>query len=141
MFVSQLMTHDPVTVSMDESVAAIKEMFDSHMFHHLIVVEEGAVVGIISDRDLLRALSPFIGKRDERTADARLLQRHAHQIMTRNPVCVSERTPLSEAMALILAHRISSLPVVDASRRPVGILSWRDVVSWALGRIADSHAA
>ena len=141
MFVSQLMTRNPVTVGLDETVAHIQQMFDTHGFHHLIVVEDEQVVGIISDRDLLRALSPFIGRRDERTADARLLQRHAHQIMTRSPVCATERTTVQEAMALILAHRISALPVVDTQRRPLGIISWRDAVSWALGRIAESHAA
>ena len=136
MLVSQLMTRTPVTVGMDVTVAEIKDLFDDRMFHHLIVIEDGMVVGIISDRDLLHWLSPFIGKRDERSADARLLQRHAHQIMTRHPVCVRESTPASEAVALLLTHRISCLPVTDTDGHPLGIITWRDLISWSLGQMA-----
>ncbi len=139
MIVAQLMTRAPVTISLDATVGQIKELFDDHLFHHLIVIEEARVVGIISDRDLLRSLSPFIGKRDERAADARLLQRHAHQIMTRHPVCVRERTTAAEAAALLLAHRISCLPVIDDQGHPIGIITWRDLVSWSLGQIAHTH--
>lgn len=141
MIVARLMTRDPVTVSMDETVARIKHLFDTQRFHHLIVVEDTKVVGVISDRDLLRSLSPFIGKRDERAADERLLHRRAHQVMTRHPVCVREHTPLAEATSLILAHRISCLPVIDDDHHPVGIITWRDLVSWSLGQMVQGHAA
>ena len=140
MLVSQLMTHAPVTVGLDQTVGHIKELFDDHLFHHLIVVEHGLVVGVISDRDLLRSLSPFIGRRDERTADARLLDRHAHQIMSRHPICVREKTTAAEAAALLLAHRISCLPVVDEANHPVGIITWRDLIAWSLGQMAHTHS-
>lgn len=141
MVVANLMSRAPVTVGMDATVAQIKDLFNDHLFHHLIVVDDSRVVGVISDRDLLRSLSPFIGKRDERAADERLLHRHAHQIMTRTPICVGERTPVAEAAALLLAHRISCLPVIDELQRPVGILTWRDLISWSLTQMARSHAA
>jgi acetoin utilization protein AcuB len=139
MLVGQLMTPAPVTVDLDATVAHIKELFDDHLFHHLVVVERGEVVGVISDRDLLRSLSPFVGRRDERAADARLLQRHAHQIMSRHPVCVRQTTTAAEAAGLILAHRISCLPVVDAGNHVVGIITWRDLISWSLGEMAHAH--
>lgn len=141
MLVAQLMSPNPVTISPDETVAQIQHLLEQHRFHHLLVVEEGRLVGVVSDRDVLAALSPFVGRRDERAADARLLRRHAHQIMTRNPVRVTESTPLTEAASLILAHRISSVPVVDASGAPVGILTWRDLVSWAVAQMARNKAA
>ena len=139
MLVGQLMTHQPVTVSMDATVAQVKELFDIHGFHHLVVIEREVVVGVISDRDLLRSLSPFVGRRDERLADARLLQRHAHQIMSRHPVCVRQNTLASEAAALLLAHRISCLPVVDERGGLLGIITWRDLISWSLGEMAHGR--
>lgn len=141
MLVSNLMTTDPVTVGMDATVAHIRDIFNDRRFHHLIVVEHGQIVGVISDRDLLGALSPFIGRRDERAADERLLHRHAHQIMTRDPICIEAGTHAESAAALLLAHRISCLPVVDGQRRPVGIVTWRDLISWSLTRIAQGRAA
>jgi len=141
MLVADLMTPDPVTVSMDATVLQIRELFNDRRFHHLIVVEHDQIVGVVSDRDLLGALSPFIGKRDERTADERLLHRHAHQIMSRNPICVTPGTLVEEAAAILLAHRISCLPVIDGHRRPVGIITWRDLISWSLTRMAQARAA
>lgn len=139
MLVAQLMTRDPVTVTMDVTVGQIRDLFESHKFHHLVVTEGQRVVGVISDRDLLASLSPFIGKRGERSTDAWLLERRAHQIMTRNPVCVRETTRAAEAAALLLAHRISCLPVVDDSSRALGIITWRDLIAWSLGQMAHTH--
>lgn len=141
MLVADLMTPDPITISMDETVAQIQHLLEQHQFHHLLVVEEGRLVGVVSDRDVLAALSPFVGRRDERAADARLLERRAHQIMTRNPIRVNDSMPAMEAASLILAHRISSVPVVDANAAPVGILTWRDLVSWAVSQMARNKAA
>ena len=141
MLVAELMTRDPITISMDETVAQIQHLLEQHRFHHLLVVEDGRLVGVVSDRDVLAALSPFVGRRDERAADARLLLRHAHQIMTRDPIRVNESTPVVEAASLILAHRISAVPVVDANGVPVGILTWRDLVSWAVSQMARNKAA
>jgi len=42
-------------------LATVKEIFDAVKFHHLLVVEEGELQGVVSDRDWLRAMSPFIG--------------------------------------------------------------------------------
>lgn len=141
MLVADLMTSQPVTVSMDATVSQVRDLFHNRRFHHLIVVEHDQVVGVISDRDLLSALSPFIGKRDERAADERLLHRHAHQIMSRDPICVTPTSLVEDAAALLLAHKISCLPVVDEARRPVGIITWRDLISWSLARLAQSRAA
>lgn len=141
MDIASLMTRQPVTVSMDDTVATVRDLLEAYVFHHLLVVEGEFLVGVISDRDVLAALSPFVGRRDERAADERLLHRKAHQIMSRNPVCVVEGTPLIEAAGLLLANRISCLPVVDAQGRPVGIVTWRDLLTWSLDRMADRRAA
>ena len=54
-----------------------------------------------------------------------ITQRH---IMTRNPISAPPETTLQQAVALILDHGISRLPVVDAQSHPVGIVTWRDVL-------------
>jgi CBS domain-containing protein len=48
-----------VTVTMDDSLARARELFNEHHFHHLLVVQGPILLlGIISDRDLLKAVSP-----------------------------------------------------------------------------------
>jgi acetoin utilization protein AcuB len=126
-----IMTTRVVTVELDDPLESVKKIFDSVKFHHLLVVEAGRLCGVISDRDLLRALSPYVGTRSETARDAATLKKRVHQIMTRRPVTLSPEATVADAVKLFLEHRVSCIPVVDEAFRPVGILSWRDVLkSW-----------
>src|SRR3546814_19196525 len=86
MRVMDMWTSSPISVRLDYNLATIKQICDSHGFHHLLVVAEDELFGIISDRDVLRAISPFVDSVSERAIDAATMKRHAHQIMTRKPV-------------------------------------------------------
>ena len=75
---------------MDDSVEYIRDLFEANKYHHLVVRgDQGECAGVISDRDLLKNISPFLGKPGERTADLSCLKRRAHQIMTRQLVAGS----------------------------------------------------
>jgi acetoin utilization protein AcuB len=117
-----------VTVTMDDSLATIRRLFQEHRFHHLLVVEHGSLVGIISDRDLLKAISPNIGTLSETDRDRATLNKRAHHIMTRNPVTVQATTPIETAAALMLEKKVSCLPVTSNNLRLEGILTWRDIL-------------
>ena len=58
--VETIMTQDVVTVDMDDPLYLIQRIFQREGFHHLLVVEEDQLVGVISDRDLLPAISPYV---------------------------------------------------------------------------------
>jgi acetoin utilization protein AcuB len=125
----QIMSPQVVTVSMDESLRVVRQLFEQHRFHHLLVIDGRRLVGVISDRDLLRHVSPFVGHDlAERAQDVATLNKRAHQIMTRAPISAHPDATLQEAIALILQHRISCLPVVDEQSHPIGIVTWRDLL-------------
>ena len=128
MTVQSIMSTRLVTVEMDDKLKVVKDIFDTMNFHHLLVVDEGLLVGVVSDRDLLRALSPFLGSVVESERDVATLNRRVHQIMTRHPITLGPQATLAEAAALFLAHNISCIPIVDSEFRPAGILSWRDML-------------
>jgi len=86
MNIEKVMSKTVVTVEMDDSLKMIKGIFNSTRFHHLLVVESGKLYGVISDRDLLESLSPNIGTITETTRDAAMLNKKAHQIMTRREI-------------------------------------------------------
>ncbi|MBL4810217.1 MAG: CBS domain-containing protein [Phycisphaerales bacterium] len=133
LIVSDVMTQPVETVSMDDTIRVIRDMFESNRYHHLIVHgDHRECVGVISDRDLLKNLSPFVGKLHERNEDRSLLERRAHQIMTRQLIAVRPNTALRAAARVMLDHRISCLPVVDQARHCIGIITLRDVVGWAV---------
>jgi len=125
---AEIMTTNVVSVDMDCSLKLIKEVFDNASFHHLLVVEGEELLGVISDRDLLRAVSPKVGTVAETAADVADLNRRAHQIMTRQPVTLSEDADIKAAIEVFNKHRISCIPIVDAQKKPVGIISWRDIL-------------
>ncbi len=128
MNLQNIMTTQIVTVDMDDRLAVVKHIFDSTKFHHLLVVEDGKLFGVVSDRDLLRALSPYIGSTVETARDTATLNKRVHQIMTRKPITLRPEAEIAEAVALFLDRRISCIPIVDDEFRPIGIVSWRDVI-------------
>src|SRR5271168_4478080 len=128
MEVGTIMTARVVSVEMDDRLDVVKKIFDTLNFHHLLVIDDSRTLkGIVSDRDLLKALSPYVGSAAENARDSATLNKRVHQIMSRNPVTLQRHALLSEAMQLFLEHRISCIPIVDDEFKPVGILSWRDV--------------
>jgi acetoin utilization protein AcuB len=128
MSVQQIMTEKIVTIELDDTLATIKEIFENLKFHHLLVIESDKLIGVVSDRDLLKALSPNIGTMSETFNDLATLNKRAYQIMTRKPITLHPEAPIADAVRLFITHRVSCIPVVDKEFRPVGIVSWRDIL-------------
>lgn len=130
MALSKIMTARVVTVHLDDALETIRYLFEETGFHHLIVVDQQRAVGVISDRDLLRALSPFIGTISERASDRALLERKAHQIMSRDMITLKPTDTIVSAVSLFNRHSISCIPIVDENMHLQGILSWRDIMHY-----------
>jgi acetoin utilization protein AcuB len=86
------------------------------------------LIGIVSDRDLLKALSPYVGSAAETTRDIATLNRRVHQIMSGNPIALHPQAQIADCVQLFLAERISCIPIVDHEFKPVGVVSWPDVL-------------
>ena len=128
MSVQQIMTKKIVTIELDDSLAMVREIFDNLKFHHLLVVESNKLVGVVSDRDLLKALSPNLGSISATSKDEATLNKRVHQIMTSKLVTLQPDAEISDAVNLFNTHRISCIPVVDNEFMPLGIVSWRDIL-------------
>lgn len=129
MSIKRFMTPDPVVVGMDDSLARLRDIFERHQFHHVLVVEGHKLVGVVSDRDYLKAISPNIGKEIATEKELATLNKRVHQIMTHKPIVVYANDSIQKAINGFREHNISCLPVLDASERVVGILSWRNLLS------------
>jgi acetoin utilization protein AcuB len=133
MDVGSLMTTRVVSVELDDRLDVVKKIFDTLKFHHLLVVDDGGKLkGVVSDRDLLKALSPYVGSATENARDIATLNKRAHQIMSRNLFTLQPRATIPEAVKLFLEQRISCIPIVNEALKPVGILSWRDILKTLL---------
>jgi acetoin utilization protein AcuB len=128
MSVEKIMSKTPTTVEMDDSLSVVKEIFDHTRFHHLLVVDSGKLFGVVSDRDLLKALSPNVGTVRETSKDAASLNKKVHQIMTRKPIVLAQNAGIYDAIEIFNNHNISCIPIVDEHQIPIGIVSWRDIL-------------
>ena len=91
----------------------------SGMYSGLPVVDDkGKVVGVVSEFDLLKAIR--VGKALE--------QVKAEDIMSKNPICVSENTAVDEIIDLMMKHNIIRVPVVRNDNL-VGVISRCDILS------------
>ena len=127
MTIGSIMTTSVVTVEMDDSLNTIREIFGNLKFHHLLVVNNRKLFGVISDRDVLKALSPFIGTPSERPRDLATLSKRAHQILSRRPITVDRETGIEEAAHTLLEKNVSCLPVISPQGDIEGIVTWKDI--------------
>ncbi|MEO1583888.1 MAG: CBS domain-containing protein [Planctomycetota bacterium] len=128
--IADIMTAGAISVSMDDSLETVRAHFKDHKFHHLLVVERGKTVGVLSERDLLKHVSPFLDQMSERKQDAWTLKKRVHQIMQRDLVWASPDTTVHDACLMMAANRISCLPVLDDRSKPLGIVTARDILRW-----------
>jgi acetoin utilization protein AcuB len=122
------MKRDPVTVGPDDSFRHAMSLIRQKGIRHLPVVEEGRLVGIVTDRDIRQA-SPSPATSLEVHELHYLLEKvRVRGIMTKNVYTVAPETPIEEAARLMLTHKIGGLPVLREGTL-VGIITETDILS------------
>jgi acetoin utilization protein AcuB len=127
MKVCDVMTKEPVVVSLDTPVRDAAELMRSKSIRHLPVVDEAAhLLGILTDRDLRHAaFVPLLGEQTG-WAPRRTKAPRVRDVMTWSVVTTHADADLVQAALTMFQRRIGSLPVLENGRL-VGILTERDV--------------
>ncbi len=112
--VARWMTPQPVTAQAGDKLASVRAKMRAGSFRTVPVLSDGKLVGVISDRDLLRH-EGYLDHTEVRLA------------MTEDVVTVGPETPIHDAARLLLERKIGALPVMEGGRL-VGILSSSDVL-------------
>ena len=124
MKVSQYMSRTVLTIAPQTEFHRAFDLMHSRRIHHLPVVDGERVVGIVAERDLLLAAANF-GSAEVPVAE----------IMHGSPVCVSENADLKQAARLLVVNHIGSLPVLNARKVLVGIITETDIFKIAAGTL------
>lgn len=130
MQVKDLMTDKVFTIDPDDMIDRVFFLIHYEKLRHLPVVEKGKVVGIVSDRDMYKALGP---KSNSKVIEAsndnelHVVPKKVRHIMKRGIITVTPETLVSEAATIMVEHRIGALPVVKDSKL-VGILTSTDML-------------
>ncbi len=128
MKLEDIMTRRVVTLEMDDTLEVVKEIFENTRFHHLPIVKNGKLRGIISDRDFARHISPFISTLSERTQDVNTLKKKVHQVMSRDLITASRETSIKDATQILLKTNVSCLPITSEDGILEGIVTMRDLL-------------
>ena len=117
----ELMTRDVLAVAPEDTLGEAAQRMADHNVGSAVVTDYGRLVGILTERDLLRAVAGRV-----HSSEARV-----REWMTEDPVTATAATPAEEAARIMLEHGFRHLPVVDAEQT-VGIVSVRDVMRWSM---------
>ncbi len=138
--VADHMRREVVTVDPEDHARLILERMRGINAHHLPVVRGHVLTGIVSDRDL-RVWLGITAHGDQR-AEPRLRPEHecltAADIMTPDPLTAAPQDGMAETAEVLLHHKFDALPVVEANRRLVGIITVNDYVRVVWGLIATA---
>ncbi len=128
MRIEDMMTKEVTIGDMDDTLGDLKKIFESNHLHHVPIVDAGRLVGVVSDRDVLRFLSPYVNTMSEDNRDLNTLRKKAHQIMTRDVVTVRANDTVEAAALTMLEKRFSCLPVVSDTGAIVGIVTKTNIL-------------
>ena len=128
--VSEIMTREVVTLLEEDNLQNVALGLERFRFHHLPVVDERKVVGMLSQRDILRATVAGVdGGAAARAREARFLeQTFVRDVMQTNVVTVHPEESIKSAAQRMLSHRFGALPVVDENDNLVGIVTENDIL-------------
>jgi CBS domain-containing protein len=116
--VRELMAKSIVSGDPRQSLVAAAAQMRAHRISALAVLDGEAIVGIITERDLMRAMAD--GREPART--------HVSQYMTQSPKTIEAAEPAAKAAAIMVKHRVRHLPVTLGGRL-IGFLSARDLLA------------
>jgi len=133
MRVEKIMTSKVFTLEQHDLIDRAYFLIHYEGIRHLPVVEKGKVVGMVSDRDMYKALGPKSNSKaieggEGKKSELHVITKRVRQIMRRGVVTVKRESFASEAAAIMADMKIGALPVVDKDDKLVGILSSTDIL-------------
>jgi acetoin utilization protein AcuB len=130
MRVRDYMSASVITIAPDTDFHLAFDLMRHRNIHHLPIVREGRIEGIVGERDLLLARANF--------GPARV---PVEEIMKSPVICISDRATLASAARMLVERRIGGLPVVNARKKLVGIITETDIFKVMAGMVQPRRAA
>lgn len=137
MKVVDVMTKNPLVMTPTETIGQADELMTQNKIRQLPVVDGGALLGIITDRDVRSFLAQSSLVEPEERAQA--LKTKVRDIMTTEPLTLSPEDDLRDAVELLIEEKIGGIPVVDEAEGVVGIVTYVDVLRCFLSRLEEEQ--
>ncbi|MCZ7393179.1 MAG: CBS domain-containing protein [Candidatus Methanoperedens sp.] len=119
---------EPISVSPADRVSHARRIMLDNDIGRLPVIENVDVVGIVTEKDVARAMMNFRALVPDNQQDGRIRNLIVEDIMTRNVKSVRTNTPISEVISLMLNENIGGVPVLNLKDEIVGVISRRGII-------------
>lgn len=117
-----LNTNTPVTVTIDETVDVVVHHMRARAIGSVLVVDEREnLLGLVTEYDILQKLGCDVEDASSVTVG---------DVMTPEPVALSARSPIADALEAMATRGFSHVPLLGESDRPVGVASFRDLATY-----------
>jgi acetoin utilization protein AcuB len=129
--VRRLMTEAVLSIDIRETAGEVLRQFASYPVHHMPVVDDGRVVGMLSSADMMK-LDAFLPRKGQPAIE--YLNQHVklETLMQRPPVTIGANDTIEKAASIMASKGIHALPVVDDRGYLIGIISTTDIINAAL---------
>ena len=117
--IEQFMTKIPRTVDVSDNIKIVKKLMSEHQINHVPVLEQGKLIGIISERDVT-----FVSGLKNVDID----QACARDVMTADPFWVPPETSLKRVCETMASQQIGSTVIADFSMNILGIFTYVDAL-------------
>ncbi|PCI57864.1 MAG: CBS domain-containing protein [Gammaproteobacteria bacterium] len=136
MKIEAIMDDNIICIDLDERLSVVRELFIKQKFHHLMVInQKNELVAVISERDYFKATNSNLELPTANDKDLAMLNKRVHQIVSKKLVAIKQFTPFSEAIKVFHDTGVSCLPVINNNNKPVGIITWRDIITWLYSKV------
>lgn len=127
--IKTIMSTHLVTVTPQDKLTTVKEIFEKHNIHHIPVVRYKEMVGLISKTDFLYFIRGFTRNEEDRFVnEARLRAYTAEDIMTHGLAKLSPNDRINVALTVFQENRFHAIPIVNDDNELVGIVTTFDVI-------------
>lgn len=127
--VRTIMQKKIVTISAGESLSTVEDIMRLGRVRHMPVVSSGRLVGVVSERDLLRSSLSSLSSHRTAERKAFLYAVEIGRVMSQPPIVIRPDATVRQAAQVMAENKIGCLPVVEDDEL-IGIVTETDVLRW-----------
>ena len=127
--VREIMTGSPVTLKPEDTLDLANDVISLGRIRHIPVVEDGRLVGLLSERDLIGAAATTIFGLKQKRKSALLKTVLIKDVMKKRVISVKPDTPIKDAAHLMADKKIGCVPVIESGTL-VGLLTTTDILRY-----------